>query len=79
MARVAFDTSDRRIKREFEEYGPVKKVTLVKDKEGKSRGYAFIEFEKEKDMRSTISARPLLLAFAFEINPPLLFGTFSCF
>lgn len=52
VARVAFDTSDRRIKREFEEYGPVKKVTLVKDKEGKSRGYAFIEFEKEKDMRT---------------------------
>jgi hypothetical protein len=53
VARVAFDTSERRLKREFEEYGPVKKVTLVKNKDGKSRGYAFIEFEKEKDMRST--------------------------
>ncbi len=82
VARVAFDTSDRRIKREFEEYGPVKKVTLVRDKEGKSRGYAFIEFEKEKDMRSTISARPLLLAFACEVLtlPSFLerFPAFSC-
>jgi len=52
VARVAFDTSERRLKREFEEYGPVKKVTLVKNKDGKSRGYAFIEFEKEKDMRN---------------------------
>lgn len=42
------------MKREFEEYGPVKKVRLVHDtKTGKPRGYAFIEFDKERDMRST--------------------------
>lgn len=53
VARVSYDTNERRLKREFEEYGPVKKVCLVKDKDGKPRGYAFIEFEKEKDMRCT--------------------------
>jgi len=54
VARTSYDTSERRLKREFEDYGPIKRVKLVKDKEGKSKGYAFIEFEHEKDMRSTL-------------------------
>ncbi|CEP16905.1 hypothetical protein [Parasitella parasitica] len=37
---------------EFELYGQIKKVRLIRDKEGKSRCYAFIEFEREKDMRA---------------------------
>lgn len=56
VARVSYDTSERRLKRDFEEYGPVKKVCLVKDKDAKPRGYAFVEFEKEKDMRCTCLA-----------------------
>ena len=36
---------------EFEEYGPIKSVVLVRHREtGKSRGYAFVEFDDEKDM-----------------------------
>ncbi|KAI7901485.1 uncharacterized protein BX663DRAFT_437583, partial [Cokeromyces recurvatus] len=38
--------------REFEIYGQIKKIRLVRDKQGKSRCYAFIEFEREKDMRA---------------------------
>ncbi|GAN03706.1 conserved hypothetical protein [Mucor ambiguus] len=37
---------------EFELYGQIKKIRLIRDKEGKSRCYAFIEFEREKDMRA---------------------------
>ncbi|KAI8638510.1 hypothetical protein BD408DRAFT_422922 [Parasitella parasitica] len=37
---------------EFELYGQIKKVRLIRDKEEKSRCYAFIEFEREKDMRA---------------------------
>jgi RNA recognition motif-containing protein len=29
-------------------------IRLVTDKEGKPRGYAFIEYEKERDMRSNL-------------------------
>jgi len=53
VARASYDTSESKIKREFEEYGPIKKIRLIHDsKTGKPRGYAFIEFEKEKDMRN---------------------------
>jgi U1 small nuclear ribonucleoprotein len=39
--------------REFEMYGPVKKVRIIKDKKNeKSRGYAFIEFESKRDMNA---------------------------
>ena len=34
----------------MENYGPVKNVKMVLDSEGKPRGYAFVEFEREEDM-----------------------------
>jgi len=52
VARLSYETSERKLKREFEVYGPIKRVRLVKDKEGKSRGYAFIEFEKERHVKT---------------------------
>ena len=51
VGRLAYEVTERKLLREFEHYGPVKDVKLISDKEGKSRGYAFIEFEKEDDMR----------------------------
>ena len=38
-------TSFNYIKRSFENYGDIKRVRLIKNKEGKSRGYAFLEFK----------------------------------
>lgn len=53
IARLHYDTAESKLKREFEEYGPIKKVRVVHDvKSGRPRGYAFIEFEKERDMRT---------------------------
>ncbi|KAL6077949.1 U1 small nuclear ribonucleoprotein 70 kDa [Balamuthia mandrillaris] len=52
VARLNYKTSKRKLEREFEEYGPIKRVRLVTDQEGKSRGYAFIEFESEHDMKT---------------------------
>jgi len=45
-----YKTTDNQLKREFEQFGIIKSVVLVRDREGKSRGYAFIEFDKETDM-----------------------------
>jgi len=52
VGRINFNTSEHKFKREFEMYGPVQKVRVVQDKEGKPRGYGFIEYERERDMRS---------------------------
>jgi len=51
VARLNYSTSEHKLKREFEMYGPVKKVRIVLDKDGKPRGYAFVEFERERDMK----------------------------
>ncbi|KAH3877615.1 hypothetical protein DPMN_001490, partial [Dreissena polymorpha] len=51
VARINYDTSESKIRREFEVYGPIRKIKLTTDKiGGKPRGYAFIEYEHERDM-----------------------------
>lgn len=51
MGRLSYDTTEKKLKREFEQYGPIKSVRLVQDRSSaKPRGYAFIEFENEQDM-----------------------------
>jgi len=53
VARVNYDTSESKLKREFEVHGPIKKIVMVNDVDlGKPRGYAFIEYEHERDMHS---------------------------
>ncbi|KAI1297177.1 U1 small nuclear ribonucleoprotein 70 kDa [Halotydeus destructor] len=53
VARVNHDSSESKLRREFETYGTVKKVGLVNDKvTGKPRGYAFVEYEHERDMHA---------------------------
>ncbi|XP_071954740.1 U1 small nuclear ribonucleoprotein 70 kDa-like [Antedon mediterranea] len=53
VARINFDTSESKLRREFETYGPIKMINLVHDKKtGKPRGYAFIEYEHERDMHT---------------------------
>jgi len=53
VSRINYYTSESKLRREFESYGPIKSIRLVHDtKTGKPRGYAFIEFEHERDMHS---------------------------
>merc|ERR1740129_1465862 len=53
VSRINFYTSESKLEREFETYGPIKQIKIVSDqKTGKPRGYCFIEFEQEKDMHS---------------------------
>lgn len=52
VGRLSYEATERKLRREFEEYGPVKRVRIVHDKTtGKPRGYAFIEFEHKSDMK----------------------------
>ncbi|XP_056397939.1 U1 small nuclear ribonucleoprotein 70 kDa isoform X2 [Hyla sarda] len=53
VARVNYDTTESKLRREFEVYGPIKRIHMVYNKQsGKPRGYAFIEYEHERDMHS---------------------------
>lgn len=53
VARINYDTTESKLRREFEVYGPIRKIVVVHDrKTGKPRGYAFIEYEHERDMHS---------------------------
>ncbi|KAI7866120.1 hypothetical protein BDF14DRAFT_1743790 [Spinellus fusiger] len=51
VARLSYELTESDLMREFELYGPIKNIRLVKTQQDKSRGYAFIEYEREKDMR----------------------------
>ncbi|KAF1784240.1 Nucleotide-binding alpha-beta plait domain [Phytophthora cactorum] len=52
VGRISYETTEQQLRHEFEQYGPVKSVRLVEDPEGKSRGYGFVEYEKEADMKA---------------------------
>lgn len=52
IARLADEVSERKLRREFEEYGPIKRIQIIHDKKtDKPRGYAFIEYEDKDDMK----------------------------
>jgi len=53
IARINYYTSESKLRREFEEFGTIRSIRMVSNtKNGKSRGYAFIEYENEKDMHA---------------------------
>lgn len=39
------------LRREFEMYGPIERIRIVRNRKGKSNGYAFIVYERERDMK----------------------------
>ena len=46
------DVSQRKLQREFESFGAIKRVRVVHDRtSGKSKGYGFVEFEEKDDMK----------------------------
>ncbi|KAL7473148.1 hypothetical protein ACHAXS_013572 [Conticribra weissflogii] len=57
VGRLAYEVTERKLLREMEAYGPVKDLKLVTDKiTGKSRGFAFVEYENEEDMKRAYRA-----------------------
>lgn len=39
------------LRREFEVYGNIERIRMVRDRKGKSKSYAFIVYERERDMK----------------------------
>lgn len=56
VGRLAYEVNERKLLREMETFGPVRDLKLVTDKEGKSKGYAFVEYENEEDMKRAYRA-----------------------
>ncbi|RWS31432.1 U1 small nuclear ribonucleoprotein-like protein [Leptotrombidium deliense] len=53
IGRINYDSSEAKLRREFESFGKINKVVVVSDRvSGKQRGYAFIEYEHERDMHA---------------------------
>lgn len=51
VARLSYDTTEAKLKREFEVYGPIKQICMIQDRvNDKPRGYAFIEYKRDRDM-----------------------------
>eukprot|EP01025_Chloroclados_australasicus_P011412 TRINITY_DN1493_c0_g2_i1.p1 TRINITY_DN1493_c0_g2~~TRINITY_DN1493_c0_g2_i1.p1 ORF type:complete len:478 (-),score=54.16 TRINITY_DN1493_c0_g2_i1:560-1876(-) len=51
VARLAPAMTEKKLSKELSEFGPIRRVRIVKDKKGRSRGYAFIEFEHKSDLK----------------------------
>ncbi|KAK4553804.1 hypothetical protein LTR86_008979 [Recurvomyces mirabilis] len=68
VGRLSYDTDIKDLEKEFGRYGPIDRVRVVintrdpakgsgkKNTKGRSRGYAFIIFENEKDMKAAYKA-----------------------
>lgn len=53
VGRLAYDVTERQLRREFEVYGEITEVKLINDTNtGKFKGYAFLQFAKEEDMKA---------------------------
>ena len=55
ISRLNYEATEEDLRREFNMYGPIERIRLVREEsgknKGKSRGYAFILYEREKDMK----------------------------
>lgn len=55
VARLGYDVKESDLEREFGRFGPIERIRIVKDNTGDKkphRGYAFIVYEREKDMKA---------------------------
>lgn len=66
VGRLAYDVKESDLEREFSRFGPIERIRIVKDEysdkpKKPSRGYAFIVFEREKDLKGNAPHSPLPL------------------
>ncbi|TKY90197.1 hypothetical protein EX895_000195 [Sporisorium graminicola] len=55
LARLSYDVTEKDLHREFDMYGPIETIRIVRDRQGKSRGYAFIAYERERDTKAAFN------------------------
>ncbi|KAF8953705.1 hypothetical protein BDZ97DRAFT_1678990 [Flammula alnicola] len=52
ISRLHKAATETDLRREFEGFGTIERVRIVRDKKGRSRGYAFVVYERERDMKA---------------------------
>ena len=57
VAKINYSTSTDTLQNEFEQYGEVSSVRIIKDREtGKSKGFGFVEMPNDDEALSAIEA-----------------------
>lgn len=52
ISRLDYSVTEEELKKDFEMYGPIERIRIVRDQQGRSKGYAFIVYQQERDMRA---------------------------
>ncbi|GJJ08617.1 hypothetical protein Clacol_002836 [Clathrus columnatus] len=52
ISRLSKNATENDVRRHFEPFGPLERVRVVRDKKNRSRGYAFLVYERERDMKA---------------------------
>ena len=72
VARLSYELTEDDLREEFSRFGRIRDVKLILDTEtGKSRGYAFIEFERSNDLKGIAIMTPVIMILSLKI--PLYF------
>ncbi len=57
VGNLPYDASEEEVRTEFEAYGEVKSVALIKDKmTGQARGFGFVEMPNDEEAQNAITA-----------------------
>ncbi|CAE6441674.1 unnamed protein product, partial [Rhizoctonia solani] len=54
ISRLSKNATEDDLRKEFGTYGRIERIRLVRNKRGVSRGYAFIVYDREKDMKGIL-------------------------
>eukprot|EP00388_Colpodella_angusta_P006423 GDKJ01019003.1.p1 GENE.GDKJ01019003.1~~GDKJ01019003.1.p1 ORF type:complete len:281 (-),score=43.10 GDKJ01019003.1:57-899(-) len=55
VGRLSYETTENKLAREMEQFGPISNVKIVRDLSGNSRGYGFIEFQHIEDVHRVLT------------------------
>jgi len=57
VGNLSFDTTEEDLRGAFQEYGKIENATVITDREsGRSRGFAFVEYENARDAEDAVKA-----------------------
>ncbi len=57
VGKLSYDTTDDTLRALFAQYGTVVSVAVIKDRDsGMSKGFAFVEMEKQEEAQAAINA-----------------------